>query len=416
MPPTQKDVIVLGAGFVGVSAALHLQARGRSVAIVDRLGVVAGETSLGNTGIVQSEAVFPYMFPRAPLELLRGGLNQDPRVQIRYSALPSIAPFLWRYFLASSPKSRVRTAKAMRGLIELSVAEHQEFAGPARSGPLLRTGGWIKVFRTPRGRDAGIADAEEVRPYGIPFDVLTREQLLTLEPHVGEAAIGGVHFSDPLTTPNPQALITAYADLFSARGCKVLKGDARTLAVSGAGWTVSTDSGPVEAREVVLALGAWTNEIAENLGYHFPFGVKRGYHMHYAPQSGKGLSRPVLDYERGYVVTPMTKGLRLTTGAEFARAFDPPSNAHLERVEPFGIEMFPLAERLEPKPWLGRRPCLPDMLPIIGPAPRHKGLWFDFGHQHLGLTLGPVSGRLLAEMMCCERPCIDAAPYRAGRF
>jgi len=416
VPPTQKDVIVLGAGFVGVSAALHLQARGRSVAIVDRLGVVAGETSLGNTGIVQSEAVFPYMFPRAPLELLRGGLNQDPRVQIRYSALPSIAPFLWRYFLASSPESRMRTAKAMRGLIELSVAEHQEFAGPARSGPLLRTGGWIKVFRTPRGRDAGIADAEEVRPYGIPFDVLTREQLLTLEPHVGEAAIGGVHFSDPLTTSNPEALANSYADLFLARGGSLHKGDGRTLTASGDGWSVTTDDGAIQAREVVVAMGAWSDVLARSLGYRLPFGVKRGYHMHYAPRGNAGLSRPVLDFEKGYVVTPMARGLRLTTGAEFARVEDPPSSAHLDRVEPFGREIFPLAERRDAAPWLGRRPCLPDMAPIIGAAPRHEGLWFDFGHQHLGLTLGPVSGKLIAQMMTGETTFVDPSPFRMERF
>ena len=116
--------------------------------------------------------------------------------------------------------------------------------------------------------------------------------------------------------------------------------------------------------------------------------------MHYAALGAPAtLTRPVLDYERGYVVTPMDKGLRLTTGAEFARADDPPSSAHLDRVDHSGREMFPLGPRLEAEPWLGRRPCLPDMLPIIGPAPRHQGLWFDFGHQHLGLTLGPISGR-----------------------
>jgi len=112
----------------------------------------------------------------------------------------------------------------------------------------------------------------------------------------------------------------------------------------------------------------------------------------------------------------MAKGLRLTTGAEFAGVNDPPSSAHLDRLEPFGREMFPLGDRLEPAPWLGRRPCLPDMLPIIGRAPHHKGLWFDFGHHHLGLTLGPVSGRLISEMMTGETPCLDPAPYAAERF
>ncbi len=415
MPATAKDVIVLGAGFVGVGAALHLQQRGRSVAIVDR-GAVAGETSLGNAGIVQAEAVFPYTFPRAPRAMLTAALNRDPRAQIRYASLPAIAPFLWRYFLASSPAARLRTATAMRGLVELALAEHRGFAAPAHSGPLLREGGWIKAFRTPRGRDAAIADAEEVRPFGVPFEVLGREQVLALEPHLGEVVSGGVHFTEPMTTPDPEALAQSYAALFCARGGAVLKGDARSLQSSGEGWTVATEAGPLSAREVVVALGPWSDALARNFGYRLPFGVKRGYHMHYAPRGNAGLSRPVLDFERGYLVTPMARGLRLTTGAEFARADDPPSNAHLDRLEPFARELYPIAERRDAAPWLGRRPCLPDMMPIIGPAPRHKGLWFDFGHQHLGLTLGPVSGRLLSEMMTGETPFMNPAPFRAERF
>ena len=410
------DVVVLGAGIVGVSAALHLQARGRSVVIVDRLGAVAGETSFGNTGIVQSEAVFPYMFPRAPGEIALAALNLDPRAQIRHTSLPSIAPYLWRYFLASAPAARMETARAMRGLVDLCLSEHLALAEPAGARGLLRDGGWIKVLRTSRGRDAALADAEEVKPYGVTYDVLSREKLLELEPHLSEKAIGGIHYVDPLTTPNPQALIAAYADMFIARGGALQKGDARSLEAEGAGWRVATEPGPVSAREVVVAMGPWSETVARSLGYAFPFGVKRGYHMHYAPRGNAGLTRPVLDFEKGYVVTPMARGLRLTTGAEFAHRDDPPSNAHLDRVEPFAREIYPIADRLDPEPWLGRRPCLPDMKPVIGPAPRHKGLWFDFGHQHLGLTLGPVSGRLLADMMTGQPSFMDPAPFSASRF
>ena len=138
--------------------------------------------------------------------------------------------------------------------------------------------------------------------------------------------------------------------------------------------------------------------------------------MHYGAEGNATLNHPVLDAEFGYVLTPMTRGVRLTTGAEFARRDDPPSPAHLDRLEPLARQFFPLAGRRDAQPWLGRRPCLPDMLPVIGAAPRHKGLWFDFGHQHLGLTLGPVSGRLLAQLMTGEAPLIDPAPYRAERF
>jgi D-amino-acid dehydrogenase len=414
---SKTDVVVLGAGIVGVSAALHLQAKGRAVTLVDRAGAAATETSFGNTGIVQSEAVFPYMFPRAPLEVATAALNLDPRVQIRYSALPGIAPWVWRYFLASSPGQRLTTAMAMRGLVGRCVAEHRALAEPAGAGALLREGGWIKAWRTRRGEDHAMKDVEEERPFGLPTVKLSRDDLLRLEPHLGEIVQGGVHYPDPLTTPDPQALTESYARLFVARGGRLVAGDALTLAQSGDGWALTTAGGPLTASTAVVALGPWTSDLARTFGYSFPLGAKRGYHMHYGANDGAFLNRPVLDAERGYVLTPMSRGIRLTTGAEFARRDDPPSSAHLDRLEPFGREMMPkLGARLDPAPWLGKRPCLPDMKPVIGPAPRHKGLWFDFGHQHLGLTLGPVSGRLLAELIAGETPFVDPTPFRADRF
>ena len=179
---------------------------------------------------------------------------------------------------------------------------------------------------------------------------------------------------------------------------------------------MTSEAGPIEASAAVVALGPWSDGLARALGYKFPLFVKRGYHMHYAPRGNAGLTRPVLDFERGYVVTPMARGLRLTTGAEFARADDPLSPAHLDRLEVFARALYPIGERLDAAPWLGRRPCLPDMLPVIGEAPRHRGLWFDFGHQHLGLTLGPISGRLLADLMTGAAPFADPAPYAPTRF
>ncbi len=417
MSPSKTDVVVLGAGIVGVSAALHLQAKGRAVTLVDRAGAAGTETSSGNTGIVQSEAVFPYTFPRAPGEIAAAALQLDPRVHIRYAALPAIAPWVWRYFLASTPGKRLTTAMAMRGLVGRCIAEHRALAEPAGAGALLREGGWIKAWRTARGEDLAMKDVEEEKPFGLPIVKLSREGVLALEPHLGEIVRGGVQYPDPLTTPDPQALTQSYAKLFVARGGAFVAGDALSLAQSGDGWTLTTADGPLQASAAVVALGPWTSDLAKAFGYRFPLGVKRGYHMHYAAKNGAFLNRPVLDLERGYVLTPMARGLRLTTGAEFARRDDPPSSVHLNRLEPFGRELVPsLGARLDPAPWLGRRPCLPDMAPVIGPAPRHKGLWFDFGHQHLGLTLGPVSGRLIAELMAGETPFVDPKPFRAERF
>jgi D-amino-acid dehydrogenase len=165
-----------------------------------------------------------------------------------------------------------------------------------------------------------------------------------------------------------------------------------------------------------VALGPWGADVLEPLGIDLPLEVKRGYHRHFKPDGNKGLNRPVLDAEVGYAVVPMEQGLRLTTGAEFAARDAKPTPVQFDRLMPQARALFPLGEPIEAEPWMGRRPCFPDSKPVIGPAPGQSGLWLDYGHAHWGLTLGPVSGRLLAEMITGEVPFTDPAPYSAERF
>jgi D-amino-acid dehydrogenase len=210
--------------------------------------------------------------------------------------------------------------------------------------------------------------------------------------------------------------VAAYAAYFASLGGTVGIADAATLRQSGSGWRVETREGPAEASEVVLALGPWAGEATRRLGYALPLFVKRGYHMHYRPAGGAKLNNWLYDGDHYYLITPMARGIRLTTGAEFAAHAAPLTPGQLEAAERVAHELFPLGERVDPEPWLGARPCTPDMKPIIGPAPRHRGLWFAFGHAHHGFTLGPVTGRLIAEQMTGETPLVNLAPFAAERF
>ena len=208
-----------------------------------------------------------------------------------------------------------------------------------------------------------------------------------------------------------------YLDLFKRLGGEFLQGNAVTLeARSAGGWTLRTAQEPVEAGRAVIALGPWAGTLTRRLGYAFPLAVKRGYHMHYRAAGDAKLNMPVLDTERGYFLAPMRAGIRLTTGAEFARRDAIRTPVQLGRAEPIARELFPLAERIDTEPWMGSRPCTPDMLPVIGPAPKHKDLWFAFGHAHHGLTLSAVTGRMIAEMVTGETPFVDPAPFSAARF
>jgi D-amino-acid dehydrogenase len=152
------------------------------------------------------------------------------------------------------------------------------------------------------------------------------------------------------------------------------------------------------------------------LGYRLPLFVKRGYHMHYKPAEGAALNHLLLDAEVGYVLAPMTRGIRLTTGAEFNLRDAAPTPIQLGKAEQAAKEVFPLGDRVDPQPWKGARPCTPDMMPIISKAPKHEGLFAGIGHAHHGFTLGPATGELLAQMMTGEATAIDVKPFRMERF
>ena len=412
----RTDVVVLGAGIIGVCVALDLQARGRSVILVDRRTGPGEETSFGNAGLIERASIFPYLFPRDWRSFWRYACNNAPEARYHLSALPHIAPWLWRYFLNSAPAPAARIASAARPLIERSLSEHEILAKRAGVGAALRRTGWIKLYRSERAFERGEAEARRLLPFGLNLDILDASSLVARETALHGEFAGAIHFLDPASVADPHGLVQAYAALFLREGGRYVVGDARTLERSGERWALSTQAGPISAGEAVVALGPWSSQSFRPLGYKIPLAAKRGYHVHFRPPEGATLTRPVLDAENGCVLSPMAAGIRMTTGAEFARRDAPPTPVQIERAEPFARKLVSLGERVEKTPWMGARPCLPDMLPVIGPAPRHKGLWFAFGHQHHGLTLGPVSGRLLGELMVGDDPLTDPTPYRADRF
>jgi len=412
----QADVLVLGAGIVGVSLALNLALRGRSVLLVDRRGP-GEETSFGNAGLIQREGVVPYGFPQDLPTILRHGRNRSTDSAYHPRALPGLAPFLGRYWWHSRLSSHRRIQRLYEPLIRHSLAEHGVLIDKAGAGDLIRKDGWIKAFRTAPALEAALREAERIKAeFGVNHAPLDGAGLAAREPDLALPLAGAVHWTDPWTIADPHALVAAYVRLLEASGGRFLKGDAATLAPAGAGWRVETAEGTAEAGAAVIALGPWADVATRKLGYRLPLAVKRGYHMHYEAQPGKRLNNWLMDAEVGYMLAPMRQGIRITTGAEFAQRDAPQTPVQLERVERIARQLAPLGERIDPQPWMGARPCTPDMMPIIGPAPRHKGLWFAFGHAHHGMTLGPATGRLVAEMMLGESPYIDPAPYAATRF
>jgi D-amino-acid dehydrogenase len=411
----RTDSIVLGAGIVGTSIALHLAKRGLSVALLDRAGL-GEQTSYGNAGIIEGNTIFPPAFPSGLSALTRIALKRASEANYHLSFLPQALPWLLKFRAASGAQRLAENARLVRPLFGAAVAEHEALMAESGSAHYLRKTGWLKVYRNEQSFAVLQAEFDLAAQFGLPLQALDCAGAQALEPSLKPVFAHAVYWPQAASVSNPLALTRAYAARLRALGGVTLKGDARSLHRTGSRWRVETNEGGIDAPEVVVALGPWASDLLEPLGLKLPLLVKRGYHRHFHSVGNAALARPVLDAGVGYVITPMEQGIRMTTGVEIATRDAASTPVQFERIMPSARELFPLGERADDKTWLGARPCFPDSRPVIGRAPGQLGLWLAIGHAHWGLTLGPATGRLIAELMAGAPPFCDPAPYRAERF
>ena len=408
-----RSVAVLGAGIVGISCALHLARRGADVTLVDRREP-GSETSFGNSGVIGRASIAPLSQPGIWRKLPRYAANRDRAV--RFGPGYPVRELGWfvRFLANSRPGAFDANARRLNALLSHALPEHEALLG-ADSG-LLRRDGWLQLFRTEAGFEASAGTRALWYRHGVRFRILDRAALQEIEPHLGSVFRRAIWLQDIASVADPGEVCRRLAARFAEEGGEVLRAEARSLEMAGDGVRIGLDDRELRAEHAVVALGPWSTELLAPLGYRLPVIRERGYHLHLAPRHNEPLGRPCLDAEGAYVITPMRAGLRLTTGIEFNAPDAPPTPVQLEAVLPLAREAFPLGEPVESKPWLGARPGTPDSIPVIGRAPRHPNLWFAFGHASIGFALGPVTGRLIAEMMSGEDPVVDPAPFSAARF
>lgn len=405
------DVLVLGAGIAGVSTALHLQRRGVKVALIDRRGP-GEETSYGNAGIIEASFVLPFGFPavRRFKDIL---LDKDASARADLFFLPRMAKWLWDFYYQSQPDKREINGRLMRPLVESAVAEHQTLMQETDAEKFFRKTGRVKIYRTKQSFDRDVFERGILQKLGVPFDVMEAAEFVKLEPSIRPIFYRALRLPSSARVTDPGAVTAAYAARFVRAGGVFVKGDALDLRqATGGMWQAAN----VEAPKAVICLGPWAMQLLKPLGYHFPMGLKRGYHQHFNMANGAMLHHAIVDADIGYVISGCERGARITTGAEFAAQNAPPNPVQIARVLPYARELFSLTEPSEPQAWLGARPCTPDSMPILGKAPNHEGLWLNIGHGHSGFTIGPATGRLVSELIVGSRPFTEPFHYRPERF
>jgi D-amino-acid dehydrogenase len=407
------DVVVLGAGIVGVSSAYAARQRGLSVVLVDRREP-GSETSYGNAGILSSGSIFPLNQPSLFGSLPKYLSNQHPA--LRWDVGWALQNPSWiARFLASGRASQTKPrALALHGLIKASLKLHRQWIVDAGAGNRIRETGWLKAWRSDN-LAAAKADQAALTEYGIKSELLDRQGISALEPNILPVYSVGLLHTETASVDSPGNVVKAYARMLAGAGGGVRQSEIKSIAPDGDGWRVVLSDGEIRARHVVVALGPWAPDLLRPLGYSVPLATERGYHREFQPNPSRQLRRPIHDAENAFLMTPMEQGIRVTSGVELT-ARDAPSNyAQLEEVVPLARSVVEFGEPVGDV-WRGARPTLPDSLPIIGPAPRHQGLWLAFGNQHIGFTTGPATGAAVAAMIADVAPSFDISAFSPKRY
>ncbi|WP_417693749.1 NAD(P)/FAD-dependent oxidoreductase [Roseibium sp.] len=411
----EVDVIVLGAGIVGVTTALNLRQHGASVALIDRAHPGDG-TSGANAGIIAGNGFCPAQIPSGAAVWLDIALKQSCAFSFDVSTLLHLVPWIRSYLAHSGPQALQSYVRAMAPLRAQARAEHRRLARLANAERFYRKSGWLHLHRS----EASLARAERerhyARIYGIDYQTLRGGEMHEVEPALRSDAFFGVYWPECDSISNPGGLTESLWREFIQGGGIYLNGDAGRLEQRRSRWILATPRTELRAPQVVVALGQATAAFAARFEEPFPVALGRGYGRHFRPGSGVTLSRPVTDMDHGFTLTPMEQGIRLTTGIEIVGEDAPANPQILHRARKRASDVFPLGQDLPLAGLMGSRDCLPDSLPVVGPSSKHRGLWYNFGYCGAGMALGPVCSRLIADRLAGAPPKRDADALLPLRF
>ena len=414
-----RQVTVIGAGIVGVCCARFLQRAGFGVTLVDRDEPGAG-ASFGNLGMLCSiEHALP--LPSIAVLLSAPRMLVDPKspLAIRWRYLPRLAPWLLRFAGNAPAATRMRNARALASLLGDTLGAYARLTGASPAARYLRRLGLLTVYGSERRFAAGATERECLRSLGARVEELDPSELRQLEPALHTRYRHAVYFPDCGHCLDPLRLTRAIAQDVRDAGGVFRRAEVRGFDVGAEGVrALHTAADPIRVESVVVAAGAWSGALAGALGSRVPLDTERGYHTVLHGVDG-GIRRSISDGETALGLTQMIDGLRIGGTVELAGLDAAPNYERARIFYRHGRRMLPDLPpdgEVEVSRWMGFRPSLPDHLPVLGASPRHRNVWFAFGHQHLGLSLGARSGEIVAALAAGADPGVDLRPFRIDRF
>ena len=410
-----KNILIIGAGIVGICTSIELIKKGYSVTLMDP-NEPGSQTSYGNAGVITDSSLMIINNPQLLKSLFQ--LIFKNQTSFRYSKSFIFSRLIWVLrFLMFSHKNHMKfAAKALRELQVLSLNTHKKLIKKTNSNNIISKPGWLKLFKTSESYKKYSLELEVLNKHKAKYTTLNTTQIEKQFPDLEVKFFKGILFKNSIRVKSPLKLSKKYFNYFIKSGGKFVQESCKDLQYIEDKWVIFSNKNKSYFDQVVVSTGPWSKNILSNLGYNIPLAWERGYHHHFSTKKKISINPAIYDVEGGFVYSSNGSDVRVTSGVELtfldAVQNEIQINESIQKLR----KIIPLNKKLIDKPWLGSRPTIIDSLPMIGKAPKHKNLWFNFGHNHIGLSTSAGSAVIISEMIQNKKTSINADPFSPKRF
>ena len=410
-----KTIIVIGAGIVGVSTAIWLQRSGFKVTIIDQKGPATG-ASHGNAGILAASSIIPVPNPSLIKKLPFYLLSKDSPVFFKMSYLPKMFPFLISYLSKSNLREVNKYAERMTPLIFDTVCQHKSLAKGTGAEKFISYQDYCFGYET----EENFLNDKKVwklrQKHGLPFEVVNGNEFSNFDPFYKDLFDVIVKCKNHGKINDPGLYVKTLCDHFLSQGGELIISKVNDISSKNLNDViVKIESDSLIANKIVVATGAWSKKILKKFKIKMPLESERGYHVEYVEPNFYP-KVPMMLTSKKFVITPMDGRIRVAGLVEFAGfktlKRKPPLNLLKNKIK----DLFPNLECKEKIEWLGHRPALVDSLPMLGYLDKNKQILVAFGHQHLGLTAGAKTGRIVSDLIIGNDIKLKISNYRPNRF
>ncbi len=412
-----KSVGIIGSGIQGVCTGLQLIQKGIPVTLFDRNDPLSSEfkaASYGNAGHFSPYAILQFNRPDILYDVPKMLLSSYGPLALKWNYVPKMFSWFSYYLKSCNKKSMLHTAKYMHQILNLSNEAYEEIFREINTANLVEKKGIIYIWtnKNLKSRKLEIKLRDE---FGIKQKILSKDEILELEPNLSPVFDGGVIYEDAMHARDPHGILKEIFKLFIKKGGKFIQEDVRSLVQIGTNQTIiKSEKKDYQFEKSVIASGAFSKTLTDQLGENIPLDTERGYHVHFKGMENL-ISRPVIFLDRGFGMTPMNQGLRAVGTVELGGLNNGPSKKRIDYITRCAKELLPQLGKHDDE-WLGFRPTLPDFLPILGTSKNNKNIVYAFGHHHLGWTLGAITGKIISGIVAEEKTNLDLVPYSSKRF